>query len=144
MITATPAPAVQNKQLLFIPYAYALVLVVLIITQLLTLSSFIALIGSFVEHNPATNASTLIAMLLIGMEVFSLPFLLQLHVSPLARFCSAVLAFITPLAWAVVAMMSNSFTISYLILVIGFFLLGSLSFWALGGPSITRLNKKIT
>lgn len=142
-IKSTPPPRVENKRLLIIPYTYVLVLISLAIWQLVALDSFIPYISRYLEVDSVTSATTLVAMVLIGMEVFSVPFLLRLHLSPLARFCSAALAFATPLAWAFVTMSGDSFNVGYLFINIGFFLWGGVSFWVLGGPQATRLQRRL-
>jgi hypothetical protein len=120
------------------------VLVSLAIWQLVALDSFIPYISSYLEADKVTPGTTVIAMILIGMEVFSVPFLLRLRLSPLARFCSAGLAFLTPLAWAFVTMSGDGFNAGYLFINIGFFLWGGVSFWVLGGPQATRLQRRLT
>jgi hypothetical protein len=142
VIKATAPPQTENKKLLIIPYTYALVLVTLALWQLIALDSFIPYVGSYLDTDRVTPATTVVAMILIGLEVFSVPFLLRLRLSPLARFCSAVSAFATPLAWAFVTMSGESFNVGYLFADIGFFLWGGISFWVLGGPQATRLQRK--
>jgi len=140
VIKTTSPPPVRHKRLLIIPYTYVTALIVLILWQLIMLSTFTLYLRDYLGTG-ATTAATL-AILLIGIEVFSVPFLLRLHLSPLARFCSAILAFATPLAWIAVITAGNSFNVMYLLINIVIFLWGGLSFWVLGGPKAMHLHFK--
>lgn len=141
MIKPTPAPSVINKKMLVVPYAYAAVLMLLVIWQLVMFERFAPYVAGYLGDNSQASAA-IIAMVLIGMELFALPFLLRMPLSPLARFMSAGLAFMAPLAWAALTMMSDSFNLAYLLLNVGFFAWASASFWLLGGPRIMRLGRK--
>jgi hypothetical protein len=140
VIKQTPAPSVANTKLLLLPYAYAASLMLLVVWQLVMFERFAPYVASYLGDNSQGSAA-IIAMVLIGMELFALPFLLRMSLSPLARFMSAGFAFATPLAWAGVTMMSDSFNIMYLLLNVGFFALGSASFWLLGGPRVMHIRR---
>lgn len=141
MIKPTPAPSVINKKMLFVPYAYAAALMLLVVWQLVMFERFAPYVASYLGDNSQGSAA-IIAMVLIGLELFALPFLLRMPLSPLARFMSAGFAFVTPLAWAAVTMMGDSFNFGYLLLNIGFFAWGSASFWLLGGPRVMRMESR--
>lgn len=139
MITPTPAPAIVKPRLLFIPLTYALLLACLAVWQLVMFKEFAEYAGSYLGGSMASGVA-LVSMVLIGMEVFSLPFLLRLRLSRLARFCSAGLVFLTPLAWAAITTAGSSFNLTYLFINILFFVWGGVSFWVLGGPRAMRLS----
>lgn len=91
MVKAEPAPTVKNKQWLIVPYLYAAILVVLAVTQLMGVGGF-----DFAHIKYHTAGMPVMIMIIAGLEIFSVPFLLRLNLSPLARFLSALFAFATP------------------------------------------------
>lgn len=140
MIAATPAPKVVHKKFLVVPYVYALILTVLVVWQLVMFERFAPYVANYLGQGAQASAAV-VSMALIGLELFALPFLLRMSLSPLARFFSASFAFVVPLAWAAVVMAGDSFNIAYLVLSIGFFSWASVSFWVLGGPQVIRLRR---
>lgn len=142
MIKPTPAPKIENKKLIALPYAYAAILVVLIVWQLVMFERFAPYVSSYLGEGTEATAAVL-SMVLIGMELFALPFLLRMQISPLARFFSAGFAFTVPLAWAALTMASDSFNVGYLVLNTSFFVIGGVSFWVLGGPRAMRLRNTV-
>jgi hypothetical protein len=141
VITPTPAPKIVNKKFIALPYAYAVALIALVAWQLVMFERFAPYIAGYLGQGSQASAAV-ISMVLIGMELFAIPFLLRMQLSPLARFFSAGFAFVVPLAWAVVTMMGGSFNIAYLFFNIGFFAWGGASFWALGGPQAMHLGRR--
>lgn len=91
MVKATPAPKVLLKQWFAVPYVYAAVLAVMAVVQLMGIGGF-----DFVGIKYETAGSPAMIAILAGLEIFALPFLLRLDLSPLARFFSALFAFVTP------------------------------------------------
>jgi hypothetical protein len=136
----TPAPAVENKKLIIVSYAYMAALVGVSAWQLVMFEKFAPALGKYLGTG-VTPEVTLLAMTLIGAQVFSLPFLLRLSLSPLARLASALLAFLAPVAWAVVAIAGPGFTMRYFVLTVIVLLWAGASFWLLGGPKVLRLKK---
>lgn len=135
----TPAPAIENKKLAIIPYAYTLAAIGVSVWQLVMFEKFAPALGSYIGTG-ITSEVTLLAVVLIGMQVFSMPFLLRLSLSPLARLASAGLAFLTPLAWAVVAFSGEGLDRAYFGLTVLVFLWGGVSFWILGGPKAFKVK----
>lgn len=92
MIKATPPPKVKDTRLLAIPLLYAVGLAVLALLQLIGFGGF-----DFAGINFETQGSSAAIIAMSASEIFALPFLLRLHLSPLARACSAVLSLAAPL-----------------------------------------------
>lgn len=81
-----------------IAYAYAAVLTVLVLCQLFTFDDFLILLESFWLPRGDVTANLLGAIIVIS-EVFALPFLLGMNLSPLMRVVSMVLGWVVPAAW---------------------------------------------
>lgn len=141
MIKATAAPAITDKRLAFIPYVYAFALAAVIVWQIFVLQQYLGYISDLLEEPLGWMPAT-VAGVLIGFESFSLPFLLQLKLSPLARICSATFAFLTPVAWALVTMFNDNFSVGILFIDVGCIVWGGLSFWLLGGPKLFGMKDK--
>lgn len=91
MVKAQPAPKIKNTKWLTVPYLYATVLVILAVTQLMGVGGF-----DFAHIKYQTAGSPVMIMIIAGLEIFALPFLLRLSLSPLARFFSALFAVTVP------------------------------------------------
>lgn len=91
MVKAVPAPKVKNAKLLAWPYAYAVVLAVLAVVQLMGIGGF-----NLAHISYQTSGAPVMIIIIAALEIFSLPFLLRLNLSPLARFFSALFAFVIP------------------------------------------------
>ncbi len=85
----TVAPKPKRPQYLFFSYLYAFLLLLIAVWQLVG----VGIVGTA----PFVTADMpVLVIVLAAAEIFSLPFLLMLHISPLARMCSAALAVSTP------------------------------------------------
>lgn len=91
MVKAVPAPSVKNTKWLAFPFAYAAIIAVLAIVQLMGVGGF-----DFAHIKYQTAGTPVMIMIMASLEIFSVPFLLRLNLSPLARFFSALFAFVTP------------------------------------------------
>ena len=139
MIKATNPPKITDKRLAFVPTVYAVVLVGVAVLQLVFFEQFVTTVASYFMAD-TTPQITAIALSLIAVEIFSLPFLLRLKLSPLARFCSAWLTFIAPFFFAALCMV-GSYGGAFLLINIGFIVWGGISFWVLDGPRAVRLGR---
>lgn len=136
----TPPPEYVNRFLLSVSYSYASLLALMALLQLAFFGNFLLYIGGFFSAG-ATAGSVFVAGSFVALELFALPFLLRRQLSALARFCSALLGLVVPLAWAVVTMGANM-KAGYGLINVGFLLLGVISFWALNGQEALRLSGK--
>src|SRR5258707_14472419 len=100
---ATPAPEIPGKYKVAVPFAYLyiLTLVFLILWEAISFSNFTAYVAKF-SSAPSATKNLAYAVTLMALEIFALPFLLRLRLSPLARFLSALCVLLVPMFWAVV------------------------------------------
>lgn len=143
MVKQTPPPPLKTKnpRLTAIPYVYASILVVLALLQLVFFENLVAATAEYLRPITAEKA-TIVAVALISVQVFALPFLLRLPLSRLARLLSALIAYVGPFFWAAIAMVGSSFSWAYLLVVVGFILLSGACFWLLNGPAVLQSGKK--
>lgn len=99
----TPAPKPRTKESRQIAYAYAIVLIVLVLCQLFTFDKFLVLLQSFAFPGGDVTAH-LAGSLIVISEVFALPFLLEMNLSPLMRVVSMVFGWIVPLVWMMLSL----------------------------------------
>ena len=100
MILAEPtAPRKpKNKVVEYGALAFAGLLVVMVVAQLFKFEEMVPLVESFNLGGGEARA-TLIVSVLVAAEVFALPFLLRMYVSPLMRIMSMVLGWIVAAIW---------------------------------------------
>ncbi len=94
-LDASTPKSEQSKQ---IAVLYAVILVVMAVAQLFTFDTFMELVASFHFPLPET-AQFLIAPLLIVCEIFALPFLLRMRLSPAFRVLSMGCSWLVPVKW---------------------------------------------
>jgi hypothetical protein len=92
MIKAVPAPKVRYEKWLVLPYAYAASLTVLAVAILMGVGGF-----DFAGISYETPGTPELAITTAAIQIFALPFLLRLPLSPLARFISVTLALVGPI-----------------------------------------------
>lgn len=95
---AQAAPTPRSKTAVRVAWVYATILVIMLIGQLFAFEKFIPLIQDY--WLPGGYGTTvLVACCIAVAEVFALPYLLRMPLSPLMRECSRVLSIIVPVAW---------------------------------------------
>lgn len=94
----TPPPKVKNSKTPFVALALAGLCIVMAVGQLYAFEEFVPLLTSFGLGGGEARA-TVIASLLVTGEVFALPFLLRMHVSPLMRIVSMVAGWLVSITW---------------------------------------------
>lgn len=102
-VKTTPAKEPKTGESKKIAYAYAVVLVILALAQLFTFDKFLVLVEGFGLPGGVVSAHLFVSLVVIS-EVFALPFLLRLNLSPLMRFVSMVFGWLVPLAWLKIAL----------------------------------------
>ena len=103
--TATPAPQPTSETYKKVAWAYAAVLVLMAVGQLFSFEKFIPLVHDY--WLPGGNGTaTLVASLIVTTEVFALPFLLSMPVSPLMRSVSLVCGLLAAALWVLLGLVA--------------------------------------
>lgn len=91
MVKATPAPKPNKPQLIFLSYVYAAALVCVVLFELIGFGGF-----DFAGFEFEVIGQPFWVFSLALSQIFALPFVLGLNLSPLARAVSALLCLLTP------------------------------------------------
>lgn len=97
-VKTTPAPKPRTRDARMVAYFYAFILVVFALAQLFTFDEFSKLLEGFGIPGGVPVAH-LVAGMMVVSEVFALPFLLGMSLSPLMRFVSMGLGLLVPIGW---------------------------------------------
>lgn len=89
--TPTPAPIPKTNDVRLISIFYAAIIVVMVVAQLFTFETFLELFASF-QLPGGTVTGYAVAAVLVAAQVFALPFLLRMAISPAFRWVSLVCA----------------------------------------------------
>lgn len=103
----TRPPKPRNDTARSVALFYAALLVVMVVGQLFSFEKFIPLIESFGLPGGHGTATAVAGMIVVS-EVFALPFLLRMWVSPLLRVVSMVLGWAVPFMWIVLTVWMNT------------------------------------
>ncbi len=95
---ATVAATPRSKVAVQVAWLYAVVLVIMIVGQLFAFERFIPIIYDYWLPG-GYGTAVLVACVTVVAEVFALPYLLRMPLSPLMRQCSMVCSVIVPLIW---------------------------------------------
>jgi hypothetical protein len=102
---ALPAPSPRSETAKKVAWIYAAVLVVMVVGQLFSFEKFIPLIAGY--WLPGGNgATTLMAGLIVVSEVFALPFLLRMPLSPLMRWFSLGCGLVAAVLWVILGVIA--------------------------------------
>lgn len=102
-VKVTPAGIPRSKETKQISLVYAGVLVVFAVTQLLTFDDFIEFFPSL--NVPFGDGFTYaLAAIIVAAEVFALPFLLRMSLSPAFRWLSMMLGWFVALFWLFISL----------------------------------------
>lgn len=102
----TQALKSRNETAQSVALFYAGLLVVMAVGQLFSFEKFIPLLESFGLPGGHGTATAIAGMIVVS-EVFVLPFLLRMWVSPLLRVVSMILGWIVPLLWILLTVWLN-------------------------------------
>ena len=97
-VQATPAPTPKTKNVTKIAVFYAIILVGMAVAQLFTFDEFLKLMTSFTLLGDVRLAHFIAAILVVA-EVFALPFLLRMSLSPAFRWLSMVSSWAVAAIW---------------------------------------------
>jgi len=104
--TALPAKLPRTKDSGKVAIMYAVILVVFAVAQLYTFEEFLPYILSL-DLPLGNGLSSAFAPLLIASEVFAVPFLLRMRLSPAFTYFSMGLGWVAALAWIFVSIWLN-------------------------------------
>jgi hypothetical protein len=105
-VKSTPAKKPRTVESQKIAYMYAFLLVVLVLGQLFTFDSFLTLLESF-NFVGGVPIAHLLGGIIVVSEVFALPFLLGMQLSPAMRVLSMFLGWVVPATWLKIALWLN-------------------------------------
>ena len=94
----TPAPKPRSKDVPRIAFLFALIILIMVVTQLFSFEKFLVLLASF-DLPITAQASYFLGGLIVITEVFALPFLLRMPLSRAFRWVSMVSSWIVSLIW---------------------------------------------
>jgi len=97
-VKAISGPKPKTKESQQIAYAYALLLVVVLFCQLFTFDDFLPLIENLWLPGGEPTAHLLGGIIVVS-ELFSLPFLLGVRLSPLMRVFCMIASWLVPTVW---------------------------------------------
>jgi hypothetical protein len=97
---AEKAQKLDSENVKIAAWVYTALLVVMVVSQLIAFEDFTPLISSgYLPGHPYGEAA-LIAGLIVFTEVFAVPFLLRMALSPLMRWFSLICSLVAPALWA--------------------------------------------
>jgi len=142
VIKATKPPKADEPDWMIVPYVYAVSLGILATLQLVGFGGF-----DFAGVNFQTQGTAASIIIISAIAIFSIPFLLRMWLSPLARACSALLSLATPLLFlsnAIFIRDQTSAPVTPLELAVGAImgLLAIASFNILGGERAFKFKLK--
>jgi hypothetical protein len=103
---ATTAPKPRTKLATKVGLVYAVILIVMAVGQLFGFEDFIPLMADYWLPG-GQGTATLLAGLIVMTEVFALPFLLQMRLSPLMRWFSLVCSVLAAVIWLKLALVTT-------------------------------------
>ncbi len=134
-VTATLPPKLKNKNTQFFAWLLGFIFLCLVLVQLVRFEKFVIFAESMLS---GAEAGKVIAAVIVVTEVFALPFLLRMRLSPLMRIFSMICGWLTALIWLWLAMTAfQEFVWLSIVLVI---LTGYVSYVLRG--DIVRLSRK--
>ena len=97
-VVALPAPKPRYKYAKYFAMIYAFIITVMVALQLFAFEDFIPIINDYVLPSGLTTPA-FVAAVIVAVEVFALPFLLRMSLSPLMRWFSLVCSVAVASAW---------------------------------------------
>lgn len=102
-VVATAAPEFRTEPVRIAAWAYAAVLTIMIVGQLFAFEKFIPVLQKY-QLAGGYGTAVLAACVIVIIEVFALPFLLRMRLSPLMRGVSKVFCIAAPTIWLLLAL----------------------------------------
>lgn len=105
-VQAIPPPKLKTKNIFAISLLTVVLLIVMVVTQLFTFEDFPAVIATLDLPGGTVTARVFAAVLVIA-EVFALPFLLAMRLSPLFRIVSMICGWLVAVVWLKLSLWEN-------------------------------------
>lgn len=99
-VVALPAPKPRSVVTRNVAWVYVAVLTVMALGQLFAFEKFIPLIE---KYGVTESIATVLASLIVIIEVFAVPFLLRMRLSLLMRWVGLVFGLLVPVVWIVLS-----------------------------------------
>lgn len=109
-IKATEALKPRSESAKIAAWVYVAILVVMALGQLYAFEDFIPLIAEY-ELPGGDTMATFVAASLVVTEIFALPFLLRMYISPLMRWLSLVCSGVVAIIWTTLSLLAYFSTI---------------------------------
>ncbi len=101
-VLPTPSPRPKSKYVQYASLTLATIVTVMVVTQLFSYEKFADVIAHL-----GFEGEAIIAAIVVGAEVASLPFLLFMTLSPAARVASMIMGWLVVLWWFVASLAAN-------------------------------------
>lgn len=105
-VKAIPAPKPRTSDAKKMAYFYAMILTIFALGQLFAFNDFLTLLDSFWLPGGMPTA-TFIGGVIVASEVFAIPFLIGMSLSPLMRYFSMFLSWLAPAIWLFMSLWIN-------------------------------------
>lgn len=144
---STPAPKLRHPYGEYMGWAAAIIITLFSVIHLFRIDTFVPELQMVFRFNRTTTPLLIVTCLIVCAEVFSLPFLFRMRLSPLARYVSGALSVLVPLFWLLVSIWTLNQGVStaqlgefvalpstWLLVLANtaWLILGCLTLWALG------------
>ncbi len=106
IVKALPAKKPRTLESQKVSYMFAVILIIFLLSQLYSFDEFLLLVESFWIPGGYVS-SQLLASIIVTTELFALPFLLGMSLSPLMRICSMVCCWLAPTIWLLLSIWLN-------------------------------------
>ncbi|MDB5176977.1 MAG: rane protein of unknown function [Candidatus Saccharibacteria bacterium] len=103
LANTTDAPAPRTQIAVKVGLVYAVILIFMAVGQLYAFEKFIPLIADYWLPG-GHGTATLVAGLIVITEIFALPFLLRMRISPLMRWVGAACSILVAVIWLKLAL----------------------------------------
>lgn len=101
--SSTPAPKLRHPKGEYMGWVSAIVIMFFAVVHLFRIDTFVPELQMVFGFNRVVVPLLIIASLIVCAEVFALPFLFRMRLSPLARYISGAFSVLVPLFWLLVS-----------------------------------------
>jgi len=106
-VTSTTAPEAKTRNSMVIGLMLAVFFILMLVAQLFTYEDFPAVLSGMWLPG-GSKAATILAAVIVIVELFSLPFFLRMRVSLLMRFVSMIMGWLVVSMWLFITIWQNT------------------------------------